>query len=95
VRLNLIHLLIANPLDLNPTLVELITTTEEHLQTANAIIQNATTVVETFKVTKQVVSTLLAPAKDLADLLGVLSDIHPAIGAVATVFKVTHLTILG
>ncbi|KAG8730980.1 hypothetical protein FRC11_005410, partial [Ceratobasidium sp. 423] len=40
-----------------------------------------------FKVTKQIVNTLLAPAKDLADLLGSLSEIHPAIGVVATVFQ--------
>lgn len=68
-------------------IVQLISTTEEHLQTSNSIIQNATTLTDTFKVTKQVVGSLLAPAKDLVDLLGALSDIHPAIGVVATVFK--------
>ncbi|KAH7335133.1 hypothetical protein B0J17DRAFT_719692 [Rhizoctonia solani] len=39
------------------------------------------------RVTKQIVNTLLAPAKELADLLGSLSEIHPAIGVVATVFQ--------
>lgn len=70
--------------------VELITSTEEHLQTSNSIIQNAVTLGESFKVTKQIVNTLLAPAKDLADLLGSLSEIHPAIGVVATIFQVSY-----
>ncbi|KAJ1306952.1 hypothetical protein OPQ81_007932 [Rhizoctonia solani] len=68
-------------------IIELIASTEEHLQTSNSIIQNAVTLGESFKVTKQIVNTLLAPAKDLADLLGSLSEIHPAIGVVATVFQ--------
>ncbi|CAE6507501.1 unnamed protein product [Rhizoctonia solani] len=68
-------------------ILELITSTEEHLQTSNSIIQNAVTLGESFKVTKQIVNTLLAPAKDLADLLGSLSEIHPAIGVVATIFQ--------
>jgi flagellar motor component MotA len=49
---------------------------------------------ESFKVTKQIVNTLLAPAKELADLLGSLSEIHPAVGVVATVFQVGHFCIL-
>ncbi|KAG8684987.1 hypothetical protein FRC09_015023 [Ceratobasidium sp. 395] len=70
------------------TVPELITTTEEHLGAANSVIQNAATVTETFKITKQVVNVLLAPAKDLMDLLSAVSDIHPAIQVVAGVFKV-------
>ncbi|CAE6455212.1 unnamed protein product [Rhizoctonia solani] len=68
-------------------IIELIASTEEQLQTSNSIIQNAVTLGESFKVTKQIVNTLLAPAKELADILGSLSEIHPAIGVVATVFK--------
>ncbi|CAE6381754.1 unnamed protein product [Rhizoctonia solani] len=68
-------------------IIELISSTEEQLQTSNSIIQNAVTLGESFKVTKQIVNTLLAPAKELADLLGSLSEIHPAIGVVATVFQ--------
>ncbi|KAG8737625.1 hypothetical protein FRC10_008027 [Ceratobasidium sp. 414] len=69
-------------------ITELLTTTEEHLNTANSVIQNAATVTETFKITKQVVGILLAPAKDLVDLLSAVSDVHPAIQVVAGVFKV-------
>ncbi|KAF8603841.1 hypothetical protein BDV93DRAFT_522997 [Ceratobasidium sp. AG-I] len=65
----------------------LLTTTEEHIKTANSVVQNASNLTDSFKVTKQVVSTLLAPAKDLVDLLGAVSEIHPAIGVVAGVFK--------
>ncbi|KAG9086169.1 hypothetical protein FS749_003861 [Ceratobasidium sp. UAMH 11750] len=68
-------------------ITELLMTTEEHLNTANSIIQNAATVTETFKITKQVVGVLLAPAKDLVDLLSAVSDVHPAIQVVAGVFK--------
>ncbi|KAG9093131.1 hypothetical protein FRC06_011654 [Ceratobasidium sp. 370] len=68
-------------------ITELLATTEEHLNTANSIIQNAATVTDTFKITKQVVGILLAPAKDLVDLLSAVSDVHPAIQVVAGVFK--------
>ncbi|QRV74222.1 ATP-dependent RNA helicase dbp9 [Ceratobasidium sp. AG-Ba] len=68
-------------------LLELITTTEDHLSTANSVIENATTITDTFKITKQVVNSLLAPAKDLADLLSAISDIHPAVTVVVNVFK--------
>lgn len=63
--------------------------TQVQLNAANTqVIANPSAVSKAPKVTKQIINTLLAPAKSLAELLGHLSEVVPQTEPVADLFKV-------
>ncbi|KAB5594800.1 hypothetical protein CTheo_1779 [Ceratobasidium theobromae] len=62
--------------------------TQVQLNAANTqVIANPSAVSKAPKVTKQIINTLLAPAKSLAELLGHLSEVVPQTEPVADLFK--------
>ncbi|CEL61696.1 hypothetical protein RSOLAG1IB_04446 [Rhizoctonia solani AG-1 IB] len=64
-----------------------IATTESQLEAAKMTIANPSVISRASKVTKQVISTLLAPAKSLAELLGIVSEAIPPTEPIAEVFR--------
>ncbi|CAE6469640.1 unnamed protein product [Rhizoctonia solani] len=64
-----------------------ISTTESQLEAARITIANPSVISKASKVTKQVINTLLAPAKSLAELLGTVSEAVPPIEPIADVFR--------
>ncbi|CAE6381766.1 unnamed protein product [Rhizoctonia solani] len=64
-----------------------IATTESQLEAANITIANPSVISKASKVTKQVINTLLAPAKSLAELLGIVSEAIPPTEPVAEIFR--------
>ncbi|EUC55665.1 hypothetical protein RSOL_125990 [Rhizoctonia solani AG-3 Rhs1AP] len=64
-----------------------ITTTESQLEAARITISNPSVISKASKVTKHVINTLLAPAKSLAELLGIVSEAVPPIEPVADIFR--------
>ncbi|KIJ51454.1 hypothetical protein M422DRAFT_776699, partial [Sphaerobolus stellatus SS14] len=67
---------------------EFVTSTQEKLDTADTLINKAESLAEPWKVSKRFVSDLLAPAREVVNLLDAIGDIHPAIKVVAGVVKV-------
>ncbi|CAE6534803.1 unnamed protein product [Rhizoctonia solani] len=64
-----------------------IATTESQIETASITIANPSVISKSSKVTKQVINTLLAPAKSLAELLGIVSEAVPPTEPVAEIFR--------
>ncbi|KAF8686743.1 hypothetical protein RHS04_00027 [Rhizoctonia solani] len=61
--------------------------TESQLEAGKAIIANPSAISKVSKVTKQVINTLLASAKSLAELLGIVSEAVPPTEPIAEIFK--------
>ncbi|CAE6507512.1 unnamed protein product [Rhizoctonia solani] len=61
--------------------------TESQLEAGRITIANPSVISKAAKVTKQIINTLLAPAKSLAELLGLVSDIIPPTEPVAEIFR--------
>ncbi|KAH7335134.1 hypothetical protein B0J17DRAFT_719693 [Rhizoctonia solani] len=64
-----------------------IATTESQLEAARSTIANPSVISKASKVTKQVINVLLAPAKSLVELLGIVSEVVPPTEPVAEVFR--------
>ncbi|ELU43678.1 hypothetical protein AG1IA_02287 [Rhizoctonia solani AG-1 IA] len=64
-----------------------ISMTESQLEAGKAIIANPSAISKVSKVTKQVINTLLASAKSLAELLGIVSEAVPPTEPIAEIFK--------
>ncbi|KAG8696996.1 hypothetical protein FRC09_008129 [Ceratobasidium sp. 395] len=64
-----------------------LTTTENQLKAAEAIIRSPSTISNSSKVTKAVINTLLAPAKSLGELLNSISENVPQTEPVAELFR--------
>ncbi|KAF8705265.1 hypothetical protein RHS03_05284, partial [Rhizoctonia solani] len=61
--------------------------TESQLEAGKAIIANPSAISKVSKVTKQVINTLFASAKSLAELLGIVSEAVPPTEPIAEIFK--------
>lgn len=61
--------------------------TQSQLQAASSVISNPSSISKASKVSKQIINTLLAPAKSLAELLGIVSEATPQTAPVAELFK--------
>lgn len=71
------------------TIASGIAITESQLEAGRIAIANPSVISKAAKVTKQIINTLLAPAKSLAELLGLVSDIIPSTEPVAEIFRVS------
>ncbi|PSS37523.1 hypothetical protein PHLCEN_2v637 [Hermanssonia centrifuga] len=66
---------------------ELISSAQEKLQNAEDLVSKTEGVIDSTKVTKKMVSDLLAPAQAIVSLLDAVADVHPAIKVVAVIVK--------
>lgn len=67
---------------------ELVSSTQEKLEKANQVVAKVEELAEPWKVSKTIVGDLLAPAKEIVNLLDAVAEIHPVIKVVAGVAKV-------